>query len=322
MRKKFFIASFLILLTGLTSCSLNSEKTGEFYLRRGTYNGHNDEAFASIGVITDGNKIYDVSIDEYQYTEENEAIKQVPSSDGEFKNGAKDKLILFSKNENEKVYSELMKEYGKSTISLNKNYKALENFVKGKTIKELQNLIKEKNDSIVDEISECTLLSSKVYIEDIIKAARNDKMQVKGKADDINNVKLKRIIGQPHDDRSFGEVFSVTEGEKILAASIDEYCYFEGDSVVTADSKFNENYKDVPLISKRRNNEKYSKLMKEYAKSTKTITQNYEDMENYVKDKTIEEIKTQVDKKVDGISGATLVDENGYLKLILDSAKE
>ncbi|MDO4662576.1 MAG: peptidoglycan-binding protein [Tissierellia bacterium] len=302
--------------------SQTSKQGQEFFLRRSVSNPQGDKSFSSIAVITDGETIYDVSIDEYQYMDNSEEIKPVPASDGEFGNGAVAGKVLISKLQNEEYYSNLMKEHANATKTLKEGYNAIEEYVNGKTIDELSKEVEEKGDDIVDAISESTLVSTKGYIEAIIKAAENDRMQSVGKTSDIANLKIKRNISTPHGDKSFAEVFVAMDGDKIAAASIDEYQYMDGTPLPSADGEFGTNFKDAPLISKVINQDAYSKLMKENAESTKSINENYEDIQNFAAGKTAEEIEKAIsDAGEDAVTEATLVDQNNYLQSIADTAK-
>lgn len=299
-----------------------SKQGQEFFLRRSVSDPQGDKSFSSIAVITDGETIYDVSIDEYQYFDSNDALTPVPATDGEFGNGAIEGKVLISKLQNEEFYSNLMKEHANATKTLKEGYTAIEEYVNGKTIDELSKEVEEKGDDMVDAVSESTLVSTKGYIEAIIKAAENDRMQTVGQTSDIANLKIKRSVSAPHGDKSFAEVFVAMDGDKIAAANIDEYQYMEGTPLPSADGEFGSNFKDAPLISKVINQEAYSKLMKEHGEATKSINENYEDIQNFAKDKTAEEIEKAIsDAGEDAVTEATLVDQNNYLQSIVDTAK-
>ncbi|MDO4595177.1 MAG: hypothetical protein Q4B52_07340 [Tissierellia bacterium] len=328
--RKLKISALLIAATMLfAGCQSNdtakkdsdSAKNGQqtIYLRRGIKAAHGDNSFASIGVITDGEKIYDVSIDEYQYSEDPDAVKPVPSTDGEFGEGSDN--VLFSKLENDAYYSELMKEHGQSTKTVKDNYKAIEEYAKSMSIEDLEQEIEEKGDKIVDAVSEATLVDTKGYLEAIVFAAKNDKGEVEAKANDKSQIKLKRSLSAPHGDKTFAEIFVAVEDDVIGAASIDEYQYFDGEGVANSDKAFGENYKQAPLSSKLRNNDAYSKLMKEHGEATKTMAENFADIQNYVAGKKVSDLENEIkNKSEDAITSATLVDEVGYLQSIVDCA--
>jgi hypothetical protein len=153
---------------------------------------------------------------------------------------------------------------------------------------------------------------------------------ISGTAENPNDITLKYAIGAPHGEKSFGNAVVALEGDKIIAASIDEYQYLEaGKTKLDVKSDFAKSYaKDnIVLGSKLENDEAYSTLMKDKAKATKSIKENFEAIENFVAGKTINEVKDVIaDAKpgeaIEAVSGATLVDTAGYLQLIVDAAEK
>lgn len=142
-------------------------------------------------------------------------------------------------------------------------------------------------------------------------------------------ITLHRGYGAPHGDKAFGRVVVAMNGDKILAVSLDEFQYLakEGNTgVPNSDKGFGEGAKaEVVLASKVVNSATYSENMKK-AKSTVTIADNFKAIETFAVGKTVAELEkvandNEAGKPVDAVTGATLVDTVGYLKLIAETAK-
>ena len=303
---------------------------GKLVLRRSLKAPHGEGSFARVAVVTDGDKIVDASIDEFQYFDADSDFVGLPNQDEdtEFKAGNAEGKILGSKVENNDQYSALMKEKAGSTVSIADNYKAIQNYVKGKTIEELKEVVAGAEDGkAIDAVTGATLVDTKGYLEAIIETAEGrDNVTIfeAAKADDI---KVQQIFGTAGNKNAVTDTFVVVEGDKIIAANIDEYQYMEGKGVPNSDKKFGKNFadKEKVLASKIENNEAYSGQMKEYAKATKTLKESLNAIQKFVVGKTPEEIKEVIDsseagKPVDAISGATLTSTVGYLEEIYKAA--
>ena len=303
---------------------------GKLVLRRSLKAPHGEGSFARIAVVTDGDKIVDASIDEFQYFDADSDFVGLPNQDEdtEFKSGNAEGKILGSKVENSDQYSALMKEKAGSTVSIADNYKAIQNFVKGKTIEELKEVVAGAEDGkAIDAVTGATLVDTKGYLEALIETAEGRDNVTIFEAANADNIKVQQIFGTAGNKNAVTDTFVVLEGDKIIAANIDEYQYMEGKGVPNSDKKFGENFadKEKVLASKLENNEAYSGQMKEYAKATKTLKESLNAIEEFVVGKTPEEIKEVIDsneagKPVDAISGATLTSTVGYLKEIYKAA--
>lgn len=303
---------------------------GKLVLRRSLKAPHGEGSFARVAVVTDGDKIVDASIDEFQYFDADSDFVGLPNQDEdtEFKSGNAEGRILGSKVENSDQYSALMKEKAGSTVSIAYNYKAIQNFVKGKTIEELKEVVAGAEDGkAIDAVTGATLVDTKGYLEAIIETAEGRDNVTIFEAANADDIKVQQIFGTAGNKNAVTDTFVVLEGDKIIAANIDEYQYMEGKGVPNSDKKFGENFadKEKVLASKLENNEAYSGQMKEYAKATKTLKENLNAIEEFVVGKTTEEIKEVIDsneagKPVDAISGATLTSTVGYLEEIYKAA--
>lgn len=298
---------------------------GNLVLHR-AYPDEASRSFTTVVVATSADKIVDAFIDEYQYFGEDEGYEGVPNSDKGFGEGAKEGRILASKIVNKDPYSEAMKNAG-GEVTLMDNYNAVTDFVKGKTIAELEEVLNEDDEKIMDAISGATFSSTPNLLRYIVEAAKDNTFAIGGEAENPENIELRYVLGAPHGEKSFANAVVAVEGDKIVAASIDEYQYIEeGITSQGEGSDFANDYADskTVLASKLENNDFYSDLMAEKAGSTVTIKENFEAIENFVAGKTVEEIKETIagakeGEKVEAVSGATLVDTAGYLQLIVDA---
>lgn len=303
---------------------------GKLVLRRSLKAPHGEGSFARVAVVTDGDKIVDASIDEFQYFDADSDFVGLPNQDEdtEFKSGNAEGKILGSKVENSDQYSALMKEKAGSTVSIADNYKAIQNFVKGKTIEELKEVVAGAEDGkAIDAVTGATLVDTKGYLEALIETAEGRDNVTIFEAANADDIKVQQIFGTAGNKNAVTDTFVVLEGDKIIAANIDEYQYMEGKGVPNSDKKFGENFadKEKVLASKLENNEAYSGQMKEYAKATKTLKESLNAIQEFVVGKTPEEIKEVIDsseagKPVDAISGATLTSTVGYLEEIYKAA--
>ncbi len=299
-------------------------------LRRSLQAPHGEGSFATVGVITDGDKIVDASIDELQYFDADSDFAALPNQDEdtEFKAGNAEGKILGSKVENSDAYSKMMTEKAKSTVAIADNYKAIVDFAKGKTISELEEAIKDAEDGkAIDSVTGATLVDTKGYIQAIIDTAKEDNFSVEIASEDGEGLEIKRAYGTAGAKNAITDTFVVIKDGKIIAASIDEFQYIGENGVPNSDKKFGENFADPAkkLSSKLANNEEYSKMMKDMAKATNNLDENYKAIIDFVIGKTPEEIKEVIDnnengKPVDAVTGATLNNTVGYLEEIYNTA--
>lgn len=160
-----------------------------------------------------------------------------------------------------------------------------------------------------------------------------------GSSGALNNVtsaasaplKVGRVEAAAHGTKCFTVAVAVVQNGVIVAASLDDYQFLGTDvatGVPNSDKDFGQNYKDpnMVLASKKTNAKYYSEHMKEEAKSTVAYDKNLAAIEKFATGKTIKSLEATLTNKskeqvVDAVSGATLVDTQGYLKAILSAAK-
>ena len=295
---------------------------------------HGTKCFTVAVVAMAGDKIVAASLDDYQFMGRDVATG-VPNSDADFgKNYADPTKVLVSKLANASYYSEHMKEEGGSTIALDKNFDAIEAYAVGKTVAELEAIIKTNpKDALVDVVTSATLVDTNGYLSAIVAAAKvakeNSSIQVETSA--LNSLKVGRVEAAAHGTKCFTVAVTVMAGDKIAATSIDDYQFMGRDvatGVPNSDADFGKNYADSAkvLVSKLKNAKYYSEHMTEEAKSTISLDKNWESIQTFAVGKTVAELEAAIktnpkDPLVDAVSSATLVDTNGYLSAILAAAK-
>jgi major membrane immunogen (membrane-anchored lipoprotein) len=144
-------------------------------------------------------------------------------------------------------------------------------------------------------------------------------------------LKVGRIEAAAHGTKCFTVAVAVVQNGVIVAASLDDYQFLSSDTakgVPNSDKDFGQNYKDPAMVlaSKKTNTKSYSEHMKEAGKSTVAYDKNIAIIEKFATGRTIKSLEATLAKKskeemVDAVSGATLVDTEGYLQAILDAAK-
>ncbi len=300
---------------------------GNLMLHRGYPKSDESRSFPRIVVATSGDKIVGVSLDEYQYDSTDGEFEGVNNSDKEFGEGTAEGKVLISKMANEEKYSAQMKEAGSET-SLKETYEGIANFAKGKTISELEDFLKEKSDDeIIEAVTGATFKATPSLLNQIVEVAKSEDFVSVGHAENPEEITFKAITGAPHGEKSFADAVVAMEGDKVVAASFDEFQYIEdGMGIAKEGTDFTQGYAEENKVlgSKLENNEKYSEHMAEKGKSTVSIKDNFEAIENFVAGKTADEIKEAIDSKkedgtIDAVTGATLKDTANYLQLIVDA---
>lgn len=144
-------------------------------------------------------------------------------------------------------------------------------------------------------------------------------------------LKMGKADWAAHGTRCFAVAVVALEGDTIVGAYIDEYQMLpraETVGVPNSDDAFGEAFAnpEQALASKKVNSEYYSNNMKR-AGSTVTIADNFKALENFVTGMTVAELEAilaanTAEEMVDMVTGATLVDNYGYLSAFLAAAKD
>ena len=178
MRNKI---ALLLVVCMVSILAFTAFASAEAKLGQVQFAAHGTKAFCVATVIVDGDKIVKALIDEYQFVDPAAFTNTVPNSDT-FKNA--DGLVLASKRMNSEAYSAVMASKGGSTQPLLANYTAIETFVTGKTVAELDSFVadmltklegKEEADKktiVMDAVSGSTLVDTVGYIQALVAAAK------------------------------------------------------------------------------------------------------------------------------------------------------
>jgi len=169
--KKFSFALVAVLVLGLLA---GTAFAADLKVGKVEWAAHGTKCFTVAFAVVEGDTIVRAYIDEYQFLPKAEAIG-VPNSDVEngfaadFKDPSK---VLASKKLNNDYYSNNMAKAG-STVTIYDNFTAIEDFVAGMTIAELENLLNQYDKAaIVDVVTGATLTDTYGYLSAILAAAK------------------------------------------------------------------------------------------------------------------------------------------------------
>ena len=174
--KKFLIV-LLALCLSLT-CAL-AEEAAPVKLGQVDYAAHGAGCFAVITAAVQGDVVLAAYIDEFQFIGDREDVAAVgvPNSDGSFGENYPEGKVLGSKRVNSDLYSLNMQRAG-STTQIAANFNAIQAYVAGKTIAELESAVEGKEAAeFVDAVSGATLADSLGYVKGIIEAAKAASIQ-------------------------------------------------------------------------------------------------------------------------------------------------
>lgn len=171
--KKIVCVLMAIVVLGLAGCATNA---GGVKIGQALYAAHGTKSFAVATVAMQGDKIAAAYMDEYQYLAKDGAIG-VPNSDADFGTFVADETrVLGSKRVNNESYSKNMAGNGGATKTLLENYTAVETYVVGKTVAELEAAVNGKTaEQMVDAVAGSTLVDTLGYVQSFIEAAKNVK---------------------------------------------------------------------------------------------------------------------------------------------------
>ena len=289
---------------------------------------HGTKCFTEAVAVVKDDVILAAYLDDFQFTSTDAGVTAVPNSDSDFAAGYAEGKVLMSKRANADYYSKMMAEKGGSTVALDANFDAIQNFAVGKTISELED-VAAKGAEAVDAVSGATLVDTAGYLSAIVDAAKNAQttqaVEFNGSSEDL---KLNVVYGAAHGTKCFTSGAVATAGDTIVLSYIDEFQFAGSDAgvvgVPNSDSDFGAGYAEGKvLMSKRVNADYYSKMMAEKAGSTVSLDANYDAIQNHVNGMSIADAEalSKDEKAVDAVSGATLVDTAGYVGLLVDAAK-
>lgn len=185
MKKMLVIVLALILLlsvacSGGQQAAAPAADTTPVKMGRVDFAAHGKSAYSTVVVAMQGDKIAGVSLDEYQFMALDKIKAGVPNAT---EMGTAEKkafaayfadpnMVLASKRTNTEYYSNNMKEKAQSTVAIDKNFDAIEQFCVGKTIAEVQAEIDKKAEAAADAITGATLADTNGYLAAIVAAAQ------------------------------------------------------------------------------------------------------------------------------------------------------
>ena len=290
---------------------------------------HGNKCFTQATAVVQGDVVVAAFIDEYQFAAADQ-VMGVPNSDATegFAAGYAEGQVLLSKRMEADYYSANMAEKAGSTVPINENFDAIQDFAAGKTIAELADF-KGKEDA-VDAVSEATLVDTGNYLAAIAEAATVAQgTEAVSFAGDVSALKLHVEVGAAHGDKCFSTAAALTDGTTIVLSWLDEFQFAPADQVMgvpnsDATDGFAAGYAEGQvLLSKRMEADYYSELMASHAGSTVRIDENYNAIQAAVNGLSIDDAKAlagQGEAAIDAVSGATLADTAGYVSLIVDAA--
>ena len=123
---------------------------------------HGTKCFTEAVAVVKDDVILAAYLDDFQFTSADAGVTAVPNSDSDFAAGYAEGKVLMSKRANADYYSKMMAEKGGSTVALDANFDAIQNFAVGKTISELED-VAAKGAEAVDAVSGATLTSNAVF---------------------------------------------------------------------------------------------------------------------------------------------------------------
>ena len=165
------ILSLVLAAMMLLSVTAFAEEAPAIKIGQVDYAAHGAQCFAVLTVAVQGDKIVAAYIDEFQFMGDREdlAAVGVPNS-AKFTN--ENGQVLGSKRVNNELYSGNMAAKAGSTVALADNYAAIEAFVVGKTIAELEEIVAGKTTENFDAVSSSTLVDTLNYVLGLIEAAK------------------------------------------------------------------------------------------------------------------------------------------------------
>ena len=172
------LLSALLLLSAATALG----EGGKVVLGQVEYAAHGQGCFAVITVALQDDVILAAKIDEFQFmgNREDMAAVGVPNSDASFGKNYPEGQVLGSKRVNSDLYSLNMQRAG-STVQIAANFNAIEAYVEGKSIAELEEILNgytaETKAGFIDVVTGATTADTWGYAQGILAAAKAAKAQ-------------------------------------------------------------------------------------------------------------------------------------------------
>lgn len=169
MKKSLVVVLVLASLLALASTGF----AAEIKMGKADWAAHGTRCFAVAVVALEGDTIVGAYLDEYQMLGKADTIG-VPNSDKDFGAAfANPEQWLASKKVNSAFYSANMAKAG-STVTIADNFKAIEKFVVGMTVAELEAFLASAEPAaFVDMVTGATLTDTYGYLSAILAAAQD-----------------------------------------------------------------------------------------------------------------------------------------------------
>ena len=173
MKKLIGILVALVLMMTMTAALAE----GDIVLGQVEYPAHGTSSFAVITVALQDDVIVAAKIDEFQFMKDREDLPAigVPNSLDKLGESFPEGQVLGSKRVNNDLYS-LNMQRGGSTTQIAANFNAIEAFVKGKTVAQLDAFVSgytdENKAEFVDAVSGATTADTLGYVRGIVAAAK------------------------------------------------------------------------------------------------------------------------------------------------------
>ena len=173
MKKLIGMLVALVLMMTMTAALAE----GDIVLGQVEYPAHGTSSFAVITVALQDDVIVAAKIDEFQFMKDREDLPAigVPNSLDKLGESFPEGQVLGSKRVNNDLYS-LNMQRGGSTTQIAANFNAIEAFVKGKTVAQLETFVSAYTDEnkaeFVDAVSGATPADTLGYVRGILTAAK------------------------------------------------------------------------------------------------------------------------------------------------------
>ncbi|HBG02674.1 MAG TPA: hypothetical protein DDW87_14090 [Firmicutes bacterium] len=170
MKKTLILALVLVSVLSIAGASFAAEP---ILMGKADYAAHGTRCFTVAVVALQGDVIVGAYLDEYQMLPRAETVG-VPNSDLDFGNAfANPDQALASKKLNSEYYSNNMAKAG-STVTIADNFTALEQFVVGMTVAELEAFVTANDkEATVDMVTGATLVDNHGYLSAFLAAAQD-----------------------------------------------------------------------------------------------------------------------------------------------------
>lgn len=290
---------------------------------------HGTKCFTQAHAAVQGDVIIAAYVDDFQFVAADAGLNVLPNSDKEFGQGYAEGKALASKRAMADYYSGLMAEKAGSTVRIDDNFDAIQSFVVGKTIAEVEALATGDAQAAIDAVTGATLADTAGYLGAIVQAAKNAQgTQAVEFTGDPANLKLNVAYGAANGENCFTAAAALTRGDTIVLSYLDEFQFLDaGEGVVgvpNSTEAFAEDYAEGKVLcSKRMCTDYYSAMMADYAGSTVRINDNFDAIQNYVNGMTVAQAEALAgdENAVDAVTGATLANTAKYVGTIVGAAK-